>query len=100
MKVVDLFLILISVKGFYKILSVWNSMEVYLGLVWVTISAGYLLLINYFKDVRDWIRKSDKHKFCFFICYLKQFDVVLRNNMCAKRNCPWSWTGSACYVYK
>ena len=76
----------------------WDSIKVCLGLVQVTVPLAYLMLINYFKDVRDWIRQSSKHEFCLFICYLQSFDAVLRNNMCVKRNHPWSGTGFTCYV--
>ena len=71
MKLVDLCLIFMTLKEFCKITSMWDSMKVCLGLVWVTVPAGYLMLINYFENVRDWIRQSDKHEFCSFICYLK-----------------------------
>ena len=66
MKLVDLCLIFMPLKEFCKITSMWDSMKVYLGLVRVTVSAGYLMLINYFENVRDWIRQSDKHEFCSF----------------------------------
>ena len=76
-KVVDSFLIFMFVKEFCEITSMWDFMEVYLGLIWVTVPAGYLMLINYFEDARDWFRQSDKHEFCFFICYITPCDLVL-----------------------
>ena len=76
-KLVDLYLIFTSVKGFCEITSMWDSIEVCLRLVWVTILAGYLMLNNYFEDVRDLIRQSDKHEFYSFICYLKLCDTTL-----------------------
>ena len=45
------YLIFIFVKWFCEITSIWDSMKIYLGLVRVTIPSGYLMLINYFKDV-------------------------------------------------
>ena len=55
-KLIDLCLIFMSVKGFCEIISMWDSMEVCFGLIRITISVGYLMLINYFKDIRDGIR--------------------------------------------
>ena len=55
------------------------------------------MLMIFFRDVRDWIWKSDKHEFCSFIGYLKPYSAVLWNNVCVMRNPTWIGTGSACY---
>ena len=52
MKLVDLCFIFM-LKEFCEIISISDSMEVCLGLVQVVVLASYLMLIDYFKDVRD-----------------------------------------------